>query len=228
MSKNILQTTNNIGQTISINDIVAYPTSATTTEIGVVTKISELDNISVHPLLIKGDNVYLNDAIRNKRAAYAIQITNQFNYMSGTLYGNKQTFLYFDSNSGVNIIKEYLKIELWRMYTKQFKHQLPSYVHAVTYSRLLDMSNNNVTQALLDIAEQPLTYNWSNSVQYKPFFNEKIKPFLEDLAFADVSINCGPDTTEYKLVNFNYVNYAIPSTKGMKYVNGPVFVLTNV
>ena len=66
MSKIIRQTTNNIGQTISINDIVAYPTSATTTtEIGVVTKISELDNISVHPLLIKGDNVYLNDAICN-------------------------------------------------------------------------------------------------------------------------------------------------------------------
>ena len=52
MPKIIQQTTNNIGQTISINDIVAYPTSATTTEIGVVTKISELDNISVHPLLI--------------------------------------------------------------------------------------------------------------------------------------------------------------------------------
>ena len=49
MTKIIRETVNWIGQTISINDIVVYPTSATTTEIGVVTKISELGNVTIHP-----------------------------------------------------------------------------------------------------------------------------------------------------------------------------------
>ena len=49
MAKIIHETKNKIGQTISINDIVVYSTSATTTDIGVVTKISELDNVTIHP-----------------------------------------------------------------------------------------------------------------------------------------------------------------------------------
>ena len=53
MANPILTIKNKIGQTISINDIVVYPTSATTTEIGVVTKISELGNVTIHPLAIK-------------------------------------------------------------------------------------------------------------------------------------------------------------------------------
>ena len=96
MANPILEIKNKIGQTISINDIVVYPTSATTTDIGVVTKISELGNVTIHPLIIKDNKLFLYDSPRKKTALYVIQITNQFNYMSGTLYGNNQTFLYYN------------------------------------------------------------------------------------------------------------------------------------
>lgn len=69
MANPILEIKNKIGQTISINDIVVYPTSATTTEIGVVTKISELGNVTIHPLIIKDNQLFLNDASRNKTAS---------------------------------------------------------------------------------------------------------------------------------------------------------------
>ena len=108
MANPILEIKNKIGQTISINDIVVYPTSATTADIGVVTKISELGNVTIHPLIIKDNKLFLYDSPRKKTALFVIQITNQFNYMSGTLYGNNQTFLYYNDE---NMIENYLKIE---------------------------------------------------------------------------------------------------------------------
>ena len=182
MANPILTIKNKIGQTISINDIVVYPTSATTTEIGVVTKISELGNVTIHPLIIKDNQLFLNDASRNKTALYVIQITNQFNYMSGTLYGNNQTFLYYNDE---NMIENYLKIELCRMYFKQFKKELPynfTYIVQCPYNRILELLNVNtsVSKAYAGYIDSMISYN------NKSLFNTRIKPFLNDLEFAKV------------------------------------------
>jgi hypothetical protein len=225
MANPILEIKNKIGQTISINDIVVYPTSATTTEIGVVTKISELGNVTIHPLIIKDNQLFLNDASRNKTALYVIQITNHFNYMSGTLYGNNQTFLYYNDE---NMIENYLKIELCRMYFKQFKKELPynfTYFAQWPYDRILDLLNVNtsVSKAFDDYVDSMLSYNNS----YKDLFNTHIKPFLNDLEFAKVIRQRKSDTIEYQLTNFNFAEYDIPHPKKMKHVDGPIFVSTS-
>ena len=214
---------NKIGQTISINDIVVYPTSATTTEIGVVTKISELGNVTIHPLIIKDNQLFLNDASRNKTALYVIQITNHFNYMSGTLYGNNQTFLYYNDE---NMIENYLKIELCRMYFKQFKKELPynfTYIVQCPYNRILELLNVNtsVSKAYAGYIDSMISYN------NKSLFNTRIKPFLNDLEFAKVIRQRKSDTIEYQLTNFNFAEYDIPHPKNMKHVDGPIFVSTS-
>ena len=226
MATPILEIKNKIGQTISINDIVVYPTSATTTEIGVVTKISELGNVTIHPLIIKDNQLFLNDESRNKTALYVIQITNHFNYMSGTLYGNNQTFLYYNDE---NMIENYLKIELYRMYFKQFKKELSynfTYFAQCPYARILELLdvNTSVSKVFNDYVDSELSYNNS----YKDFVNTRIKPFLNDLEFAKVIRQRKPDTIEYQLTNFNFSEYVIPHPKKMKHVDGPIFVSTNV
>ena len=226
MATPILEIKNKIGQTISINDIVVYPTSATTTEIGVVTKISELGNVTIHPLIIKDNQLFLNDASRNKTALYVIQITNHFNYMSGTLYGNNQTFLYYNDE---NMIENYLKIELCRMYFKQFKKELSynfTYFAQCPYDRILELLdvNTSVSKVFNDYVDSALSYNNS----YKDFVNTRIKPFLNDLEFAKVIRQRKPDTIEYQLTNFNFSEYVIPPPKKMKHVDGPIFVSTIV
>ena len=226
MANPILEIKNKIGQTISINDIVVYPTSATTTEIGVVTKISELGNVTIHPLIIKDNQLFLNDASCNKTALYVIQITNHFNYMSGTLYGNNQTFLYYNDE---NMIENYLKIELCRMYFKQFKKELSynfTYFAQCPYGQILNLLNVNtsVSKAFDDNVDFTLSYNNS----YKDLVNTRIKPFLNDLEFAKVIRQRKPDTIEYQLTNFNFAEYDIPHPKKMKHVDGPIFVSTIV
>ena len=223
MSNPILEIKNKIGQTISINDIVVYPTSATTTEIGVVTKISELGNVTIHPLIIKDNQLFLNDASRNKTALYVIQITNHFNYMSGTLYGNNQTFLYYNDE---NMIENYLKIELCRMYFKQFKKELPynfAYIAQCAYGRILDLLNvdTSVSKAYTGYIDSMISYN------NKSLLNTRIKPFLNDLEFAKVIRQRKSDTIEYQLTNFNFAEYDIPHPKKMKHVDGPIFVSTS-
>ena len=223
MANPILEIKNKIGQTISINDIVVYPTSATTTDIGVVTKISELGNVTIHPLIIKDNQLFLNDASRNKTALYVIQITNQFNYMSGTLYGNNQTFLYYNDE---NMIENYLKIELCRMYFKQFKKNLPynfAYIAQCPYGHILDLLNDNtsVSKAYADYIDSMISYN------NKSLLNTRIKPFLNDLEFAKVIRQRKSDTIEYQLTNFNFAEYDIPHPKNMKHVDGPIFVSTS-
>ena len=223
MSNPILEIKNKIGQTISINDIVVYPTSATTTEIGVVTKISELGNVTIHPLIIKDNQLFLNDESRNKTALYVIQITNQFNYMSGTLYGNNQTFLYYNDE---NMIENYLKIELCRMYFKQFKKELPynfAYIAQCAYGRILDLLNvdTSVSKAYTGYIDSMISYN------NKSLLNTRIKPFLNDLEFAKVIRQRKSDTIEYQLTNFNFAEYDIPHPKNMKHVDGPIFVSTS-
>ena len=223
MANPILEIKNKIGQTISINDIVVYPTSATTTDIGVVTKISELGNVTIHPLIIKDNQLFLNDASRNKTALYVIQITNHFNYMSGTLYGNNQTFLYYNDE---NMIENYLKIELCRMYFKQFKKELPynfAYIAQCPYGRILDLLNDNtsVSKAYAGYIDSMISYN------NKSLLNTRIKPFLNDLEFAKVIRQRKSDTIEYQLTNFNFAEYDIPHPKKMKHVDGPIFVSTS-
>ena len=223
MANPILEIKNKIGQTISINDIVVYPTSATTTDIGVVTKISELGNVTIHPLIIKDNQLFLNDASRNKTALYVIQITNHFNYMSGTLYGNNQTFLYYNDE---NMIENYLKIELCRMYFKQFKKELPynfAYIAQCAYGRILDLLNDNtsVSKAYAGYIDSMISYN------NKSLLNTRIKPFLNDLEFAKVIRQRKSDTIEYQLTNFNFAEYDIPHPKKMKHVDGPIFVSTS-
>jgi len=223
MANPILEIKNKIGQTISINDIVVYPTSATTTDIGVVTKISELGNVTIHPLIIKDNQLFLNDASRNKTALYVIQITNHFNYMSGTLYGNNQTFLYYNDE---NMIENYLKIELCRMYFKQFKKELPynfTYIAQCAYGQILDLLNVNtsVSKAYAGYIDSMISYN------NKSLLNTRIKPFLNDLEFAKVIRQRKSDTIEYQLTNFNFAEYDIPHPKKMKHVDGPIFVSTS-
>ena len=223
MANPILTIKNKIGQTISINDIVVYPTSATTTEIGVVTKISELGNVTIHPLIIKDNQLFLNDASRNKTALYVIQITNHFNYMSGTLYGNNQTFLYYNDE---NMIENYLKIELCRMYFKQFKKDLPynfAYIAQCAYGQILNLLNDNtsVSKAYAGYIDSMISYN------NKSLLNTRIKPFLNDLEFAKVIRQRKSDTIEYQLTNFNFAEYDIPHPKNMKHVDGPIFVSTS-
>jgi len=223
MANPILEIKNKIGQTISINDIVVYPTSATTTDIGVVTKISELGNVTIHPLIIKDNQLFLNDASRNKTALYVIQITNHFNYMSGILYGNNQTFLYYNDE---NMIENYLKIELCRMYFKQFKKELPysfAYIAQCAYGRILDLLNVNtsVSKAYAGYIDSMISYN------NKSLLNTRIKPFLNDLEFAKVIRQRKSDTIEYQLTNFNFAEYDIPHPKNMKHVDGPIFVSTS-
>ena len=223
MANPILEIKNKIGQTISINDIVVYPTSATTTDIGVVTKISELGNVTIHPLIIKDNQLFLNDASRNKTALYVIQITNHFNYMSGILYGNNQTFLYYNDE---NMIENYLKIELCRMYFKQFKKELPynfTYIAQCAYGQILDLLNDNtsVSKAYAGYIDSMISYN------NKSLLNTRIKPFLNDLEFAKVIRQRKSDTIEYQLTNFNFAEYDIPHPKNMKHVDGPIFVSTS-
>lgn len=237
---NIQSITNEIGQSISLNDIVVYSMNNTTIAYGIVDRISDKRNLSIYPINIKDSIIHFVDEhyrIKNVDCAYNITSNYIDTHTFGKLYSiKKQTPLYFNNSEQ---IRWYLYIELWNMFMRKtlIEFNLSDY-HTIYFSYNKVFTNKSFDNIIKGIDasthinsqhKQASNYDAVQSKKYNEFIdalNFYGKPLLAELLNAEVLyVDYSMTESIYYLTNFDFSKYKIPtSTKYKKYL-GPVIIV---